>query len=586
VSRSAERRPLRAPQLLLVALLACWALADVGAGFVALFGPISSFGLALRDGSLIVSVAPGSPAAEAGLRPGERVLIDRLDPATRARLIYGANRTPVTVDLPIEQDGKVRLVRVTSASAPPSPQAWSEEIAATLVTLAFVGVGVGLVLLRPTRATWSFLFLATGYPIVQLGSLRAILPVSLLDADAAALGIAMTMTLCGTVAFITGFPDQARGARTRRYAPLLYASAVGLGVLFFVTYATFTGSARYAIFRLYEAGLIATLAGLVALILGDRPRDPGDRARGRWVLAGSVVAIGGVALGIALRLAQIPGFRGSALDVVLGLAPGLLPVSVAYAVLKQRVIDVRFAINRALVFGAFTSVLVVVFSFAEFVLGKIEEGRVAQDLELIAAIVVGFSFNLAHKRIEGSFERVFFRSQHEAAARLRRVSLAIPHAEDAGTVDRLLTREPAEAFDLVSATIYRRENEGDFRRVAGIGWRFAPEQVSAATPLVAFLSSELWALELDGRVWNAAGRLDDAERPILAVPIAMRNVLIGFACYGPQRSGEAFDPAERQLLYELAGAAAGAYVHLAADALRREVASLRATLASRRALSS
>jgi hypothetical protein len=337
-------------------------------------------------------------------------------------------------------------VRITSASAPVTPQAWTEEIAATLVTLAFVGVGVTLVLLRPTRATWSFLFLATGYPIVQLGSSRAVLPVSLLDADAVALGIAMTMAVGGSVSFMTSFPDEAQGVQTRRFVPLLYAGALALGILFFLTYANFTGPARYTIFSIYEAGLIATLAGLIALILSDRPRDPEARARGRWMLAGSIAAIGGVTLGIALRLAQIPGFRGSVLDVVLGLSPGVMPISVAYAVLKQRVIDVRFAINRALVFGAFTSVLVVVFSFAEFVLGKIEEGRVAQDLELIAAIVVGFTFDLAHKRVEGYFERVFFRSQHEAAARLRRVVAAIPYAETAETIDGFLVREPLEAL--------------------------------------------------------------------------------------------------------------------------------------------
>ena len=458
---------------------------------------------------------------------------------------------------------------MTSAPVPVSTQEWIEVGAAALVALTFIATGVALVALRPTRATWSFLLLATGYPIVQLGALRTIVPVDLLDFDAAALGVALAMTVWGAVSFTTSFPDLLPDALTRRYARILYAAASVLGVLFFVTYAGFTGPSRYTVFQIYEAVLIATLLGLIALILFQNTRDSTQRARRRWLLAGSLAGIGGIVLDVGLRLLHVPGFRGSLFDVLLALSPVTLPVSVAYAVLKQRVIDVRFAINRALVFGAFTSILVIVFSFAEFLITKLEAGRLAEHLELIAAIVVGFTFNLAHHRIEGYFERIFFRAQHEAAARLRRVASAIPHAEDATT-----------------ATVYRRDADGDFLRVAGIGWEGAPETVSFADPLIAFLASESGPLDLDPRNWPALANVPDADRPLVAVPIALRNVVMGFACYGSQKSGEAFDPEERRLLAELASAAAAAYVHLTAESLRREVTMLRGALDARGLFSS
>jgi len=582
----AVRRTLSAPQYLLVVLLAVWALAEVGASFVQLADPLSRFGFSLREGSLVLSVEPGSPADLAGVRPGQRLLLDRMDRETRSRIVHGAERTPATVTVPVEQDGRVRFVRMTSAPVPVSTQEWIEVGAAALVALTFIATGVALVALRPTRATWSFLLLATGYPIVQLGALRTIVPVDLLDFDAAALGVALAMTVWGAVSFTTSFPDLLPDALTRRYARILYAAASVLGVLFFVTYAGFTGPSRYTVFQIYEAVLIATLLGLIALILFQNTRDSTQRARRRWLLAGSLAGIGGIVLDVGLRLLHVPGFRGSLFDVLLALSPVTLPVSVAYAVLKQRVIDVRFAINRALVFGAFTSILVIVFSFAEFLITKLEAGRLAEHLELIAAIVVGFTFNLAHHRIEGYFERIFFRAQHEAAARLRRVASAIPHAEDATTVDALLTREPLEAFDLASATVYRRDADGDFLRVAGIGWEGAPETASFADPLIAFLASESGPLDLDPRNWPALANVPDADRPLVAVPIALRNVVMGFACYGSQKSGEAFDPEERRLLAELASAAAAAYVHLTAESLRREVTMLRGALDARGLFSS
>jgi hypothetical protein len=93
---------------------------------------------------------------------------------------------------------------------------------------------------------------------------------------------------------------------------------------------------------------------------------------------------------------------------------------------------------------------------------------------------------------------------------------------------------------------------------------------------VAFLSSERETLDLDTGIWPAVGTAEDA--PILAVPISVRNVISGFVCYGPSASGEAFDPGERRLLRELAGAAAAAYAHLTAVELRREVTRLRGAL--------
>ena len=575
------------PQYLLLALLAAWALAETGAGFVSLAEPLHHYGVAFDSDLRIVSVEPGSPAARAGLRAGDRVLVERLDPASRERIIateFGRGRSPATVVLPLENRGVRRTLRITSEPAPVPASEWAKVTAASLVTLVFAGVGIALVLVRPTRATWSFFFLATCYPIVQFGWLSQFLPPSWRLADALGQGFALALMLWGAVSFSTTFPDDEPAADDRRVTRPLTVAAIVLGVLFFLVNAEFVGPARLPIFLSYQFGLIALLVALMTVIVRRRPSDPELRARGRWLLAGSIAAIGSGALGVVLRLLLGPSFYDSTWSFVIALSPVLLPISVAYAVLRQRVIDVRFAINRALVFGAFTSVLVVAFSLAEFVVGKFESGRIAQNVELVAAIAVGFTFNLAHQRVEEYFERIFFRSQHEAASRLRRVIAAVPHAEAAETIDGFLVREPLDALRLTSATLYRRFDGGDFRNVASLGWERAPATVSAAEPLVAFLSAERGPLDLDDAAWPQAA--DDPHAPILAVPVAVRNVVLGFACYGPGSSGEAFDPAERDLLADLAAAAAVAYAQLGVEELRRELASARAALALRGAVPS
>jgi hypothetical protein len=571
-----KQRTLGAAQYFVLAALVLWTLTEIGCALLAVLAPPPRFGFGY-DGARIVSIEAGSPAQLAGLRVGDTILLQRLSAAERDRLA-GARpaQSPLTVAFQVKRNGAIRTVPVTSAAQSAPTQVIVAEFGVVLETLVFVGIGTALVLLRPAPATWSFFLLSVGYPIVQFGQLRSFLDPAFLDADAWALGLALALTVWGAVSFWLDFPDDKPAAWLVRLVRALQGGAAIAGVLFALTYARLTGAYRPNVVQSYEALLIAILIANIVLILKRQPEDAEGRARSRWVVTGAIASIGGIALETALRLAHVPGFNGSPLDVLLALSPVLMPLSVAYAVLRQRVIDVRFAINRALVYGAFTTVLVVVFSLAEFLVGKLEAGRVAQNIELIAAIVVGFSFNLAHRRIEGYFERVFFRSQHEAAARLRRVAAAIPYAETAETIDGFLVREPLEAYALLSATLYRREDSGDFQRVAGSGWSSGPAEVAAADPLVAFLSSERETLDLDTGIWPAVGTAEDA--PILAVPISVRNVISGFVCYGPSASGEAFDPGERRLLRELAGAAAAAYAHLTAVELRREVTRLRGAL--------
>jgi hypothetical protein len=575
-----RRSSLNAPQYVVLAVLLLWTVVEVGCALLAVLSPPPRFGFSY-DGERIVSVERDSPAAGAGLRAGDVIVMERLSADERDRLA-GARpaQKPSTIDFPIKRNGGIRSISVTSAPDSVPLGVVVAEFGVVLETLVFIGIGTALVVLRPTLATWSFFLLSVGYPIVQFGQLRRFLDPAFLDADAVALGVSLALTLWGAVSFWLDFPDDAPPRAVVRLIRLLQAAALATGALFAAVYLSFTEAHRHDVVQGYEALLIAYLIVNVVVIVARQPAEPEARARVRWVVAGAIASIGGLALETGLRLLRVPGFDNSLLDVLLALAPVLMPLSVAYAVLRQRVIDVRFAINRALVYGAFTTVLVGAFSLAEFLVGKLESGHVAQNIEVIAAIAVGFSFNLLHRRVEAYFERIFFRSQHEAAARLRRVIAAVPYAETPETVDGFLVREPLEAYALTSATLYRRREEaGDFARVASVGWNAAPATVAASEPLVAFLSAQRDPLDLDAGVWSAANSGDGA--PILAVPVAVRGMTSGFVCYGPSTSGEAFDPDERRLLRELAAAAAAAYTHLTAVELRREVERLRIALEAR-----
>ncbi len=575
---ASDRRPLGPLALVAVVALVLWAAIEVLSGFVLVVWP-SHFGFSMEPDGKVVIVEPNSPASEAGIRAGDRIAVERFSAGDRQMIqFYKVPGTPLAVV--VERAGQTRNVRLESRVVAARTSDWVTLIAGAAVALVFVGIATALVLLRPNRVTWGFFLFACGYSVVQLGSLQLLLRPPWFEVHAALLGVALLLTIWGGAVFIARFPD---GSATGWSA--LYERAV-LVVMPFVA-AVFAstivsgGTLRVTLLRVYDAALLALLVAAVVLIV-VRSRVEGDvaaRARGRWVLVGSAVGIGALTIDFALHLTAIPGFPNSPLDVVLGLVVVVIPISVAYAVLRHHVIDVRFAVNRALVYGTITSLFVLAFSAIEWTIGqKLADERVAGYIEIAVALAIGFWFNLLHRRVERFFDRIFFRHQHNAEQHLARVATAIPHATSMEAVDRFMLNEPARAYRLTSAALFRRTEGGDFERVAAIGWPpDAPTSVPQSDPLVAYLSAERAPLDLDDVGW-APSQPSGTDRPIVGVPISVRHRLMAFALYGATEAGETLDPDQRRMLQHLATAAAAAYDHLEAEALRREIAELRGRL--------
>ena len=105
------------------------------------------------------------------------------------------------------------------------------------------------------------------------------------------------------------------------------------------------------------------------------------------------------------------------------IAPGLL----AYAVLRQKLFDFGFAVNRTLVFGTISAVLLVSFGTLEWAVEHlVPEAWHEGSAFFSAGIAVGL-FLLFHRirdAVEHVIERLFFRSWHanEASAQALRQS--------------------------------------------------------------------------------------------------------------------------------------------------------------------
>lgn len=275
-----------------------------------------------------------------------------------------------------------------------------------------------------------------------------------------------------------------------------------------------------------------------------------DKQRVRWVFWAFLISRAGVLVNLLNRLLEHP-IHLSGLEWVTVL---IFPIGCTYAILRHRIIDVNFVLNRTLVFTIVTSFLVGLFILIEDLLKSVEASRgVGIAVELCTALAIGFSFNRLHKYVEGLIERALFRAKHEAASALRRLADEAPFMESA---DALLARTVQEVCREAGASgvaIYERV-EDEYSLSASAGSDVPPSHVGIDDLAFVRMRKARAPVNL-GDVTSALGSAG------VAFPCTVRGALTGAVICRPRPNGEAYAPDELALLSAVAhevGAEVGA----------------------------
>jgi hypothetical protein len=250
-------------------------------------------------------------------------------------------------------------------------------------------------------------------------------------------------------------------------------------------------------------------------------------------------------------------------------------LTVGYCIVRHRILDINFVINRALVYGAVTIVIVGIFVLIDWFFTRTLSSRLGLLADIAAALIIGVTLDRLHHRIDHLMDSVFFRRRHLAEMRMKRIAAALQHAASLSAIDSALVEEPADWLQLASAAIFRRDGQRYVRRAA-IGWNETmSEELTIEDRLVLQLEAEQTPLHVDEVHWKRSDVPEGVAHPALVMPIVIRRRLEGFALYGSHRAGEAVDPDEQKVLEGLMMGAAAAYDHLEAEALREENRRLR-----------
>jgi hypothetical protein len=161
-----------------------------------------------------------------------------------------------------------------------------------------------------------------------------------------------------------------------------------------------------------------------------------QRQQTKWVILALMVVFAFILFGFiglffpALTAPNSPtslvaAFTGSSIDLVMG----LIPLSIAIAILRYRLWDVDLLIRRTLVYGALTATLALVFFggvvVLQQVIGRISGTQNSPVAVVISTLLIAALFNPLRSRIQRDIDRRFYRKKYDAQKTLEAFSSQI-----------------------------------------------------------------------------------------------------------------------------------------------------------------
>ena len=461
------------------------------------------------QGLVAARLAPGGPADLAGLRPGDVLLaVDGEEALSPGRLegLLSANRPGHKSRYSLLRESEKRTLEIVV-----QPLSRGNVSAFYYLSLAgFFCLVVGtVVLLRrtPDRAALHFYAVCALFFLVYSLSYTGTLTRFdwlLFWADS----LAVLFLPAVFLHFCLAFPE--RRPRTPRawLVPALYLPALvvtGAGAMSHALLASSEEkSALWAIVEaidraepLYFAAYF-TLAVAVLVDSYRRTRGLVPRRQVKWLLWGTAAGVFPFLAFYALpfALGRQPGL---ALELA-GYGPlALIPLSLAYAVVKHRLMDVELLFRRALGYVLAVAVIVGLALLTVGVTDVLWEEPHTTFIALLSAVVVVLAFSPVKTRIQEALDRLFYKERYRWRKALVRLSEDLNADLDLERTSERLLEGIGQALGLREMALLLPDASGDlvpFRSHGVPRTGAGRPRVAKGTPLLEWLTAGL-AVDID-----------------------------------------------------------------------------------------
>lgn len=400
--------------------------------YVGLFHP-SPYSVAdLKWGHGIGTMTHVEPALRSqGITDGDQILTRSMSLGARYRVRYGTSQnTPIHVV--VNHGGQI--VEATAPAAQPlnnkntkggDDGGWLKWLQCLTVTLsmllaAYIGARrpsvmmFGLILFLGGGAL-DFYWLAPGLSALPDDVLGPVLG-----------GILVLSTLFPTLAlasFAVRFPHVDIPAEKRlavRIVDILVLSGLVLEVV--RQSGVFVFPQWYQI--AYSAIAVGAVLGasIVSLIVAHRHEI------GRVAIVFAAVMIGGVGYGVAVLVGNFTGFTPLISAIITGLVV-IVPVATMYAILRHRVVDIGFFLNRTIVYVVTSAFVLLLLGAAEFVAERTLSSLTHAEslaVEFAVAMFVVIMARFVHAWIDRVVDRAIFSARYRQVQSLQEFATTAP----------------------------------------------------------------------------------------------------------------------------------------------------------------
>jgi hypothetical protein len=516
---------------------------------------------------VVRGLKPGTPLARAGVHDGDRLRLDIR--WNDFRTLAAGERFGFTRVAP----GKPTHI----AFVVPVYQGHAKNVGNYRFLITLFDLGVGLLLFVRLRGDIGAEALGMAFVAATITSNFPASPNwSIFWVTMAYSGVALTpfLMLAFALAFYSRHTRPLLSWEKIAYGALILGFVPGMAAAFFTNYLAYSAPPlRLGTSFLFLEVVLAYAATIAYLGRGYAAAAGSIRARYGLLLIALLLTFCLTAVQtysfFVLKLARMdPENPLYDVNVVLSLAGPLL---FAYAVLRHRVIDLGFVVNRTLIYGIISIVMLSAFGLIEWAVGHVLQPSGRNEsavLDATIAVLVSLSFSRVHDVVERYVEALFFRSWHENEKRLHRFTT------EASFITRSENLKAAFIAELVrfsgGAEVALCLEDGKMGyRAHGVppGW---PDVVDIDDGVAVALRAQR------GAVYPAdtASTLPAA----LALPMLHRNDLIGIVLLGAKPSGEVYRPDEVEMLCHAAHQVGHDLHALAIDQLERERAELLQTV--------